>query len=350
MKAQLILENGKRFSGEMFGCEKNVAGEVIFTTSTVGYQEIITDQSYAGQIVTMAFPLIGNYGINLEDNETQRENLKALVVREKCNHPSNFRNEMNLDDFLAEKGIVGLEGIDTRALTKTIRDEGCMKAVIMQGEPTDEEVKALMDTVDNKNVIMQTTAQEVYTINEMGHPHVAFIDMGEKNGIHKDLQERGCKITVFPADVKAEDIEAVNPDMIFVSNGAGNPENAPGTVETVKSLVGKYPICGISMGHQIICMALGAKVEKLKFGHHGGNQPVKELATGKVHITSQNHNYVVTDLPENVEVTFKNVNDGSCEGIKHKELPIISIQFLPSSVKDVLDTGYLFDRFLKEVR
>lgn len=349
MKAQLILENGQRFTGEMFGDIKNIAGEIVFTTGMTGYQETLTDPSFCGQIVVMTFPLIGNYGINLEDNEAKHTNLKAFIVREKCDYPSNFRNEMNLSDFLREEGVVGLEGIDTRALTRVIRDYGCMNAVIMQGEPSDDEVKALMQTIDNSDVIMKTTTENVYTINENGNPHIAFIDMGAKTGILRGLEARNCKITVFPANASAEEIEKAAPDMVFLSNGPGDPLDAPGTVDTVKALIGKLPICGICMGHQIIGLALGCKTKKLKFGHHGGNHPVKDIITGKCFITSQNHNYIVSDFPDDVEEMFVNVNDGTCEGIMHKTLPIMSVQFHPEAAPGPLDTGWLFDRFLEVI-
>ncbi len=350
MKAQLILENGVRFSGALFGARKNIVGEVVFTTGMTGYQETLTDPSFAGQIVTMTFPLIGNYGVNLEDMEAEHANLKALVVREKCDFPSNFRNEMNLDDFLKEQGVVGLEGVDTRALTKIIRETGTMKGVIMQGEPSDEDVKILMDSMDNSHVIMDTTSEHIYTENETGKTRVAFIDMGAKQGIVRDLVKRDCAVMVFPANISAAIIEESKPDLVFLSNGPGDPLDAPGVVDTVKRLIGKFPICGICMGHQIIGLALGCTTKKLKFGHHGGNHPVKDLKTGNVFITSQNHNYIVSDLPEGVEETFVNVNDGTCEGIRHASLPIQSVQFHPEASPGPLDTGWLFDRFLKEVR
>lgn len=349
MKGQLILENGSRFCGTLFGDVKDTAGEVVFTTGMTGYQETLTDPSFAGQIVTMTFPLIGNYGVNLEDMEAKHTNLKAFIVREKCNHPSNFRNEMNLDNFLKEQGVVGLEGIDTRALTRIIRDSGVMKGAIMKGEPTDDEVAALMKTIDNSHVIMDTTTEHIYTLNGNGKKHIAFIDMGAKDGILRDLSKRGCKITVFPANIPAELIEDEKPDMVFISNGPGDPLDAPGTVDTIKKLIGKFPVCGICMGHQIIGLALGCKTKKLKFGHHGGNHPVKDLSDGKVYITSQNHNYIVSDFPEDTEETFVNVNDGTCEGIRHKTLPIQSVQFHPEAAPGPLDTGWLFDRFLKEI-
>lgn len=349
MKAQLILENGARFTGSMFGFEADAAGEVVFTTGMTGYQETLTDPSFAGQIVTMTFPLIGNYGINLDDSESAHTALKAFIVREKCGAPSNFRNEMNLDDFLKEEGVVGLEGIDTRALTKTLRNGGVMRGAVMRGEPSDEEAMALINSIDNSNVIMETSSKEKHVINENGKKRIAFIDLGAKSGILRDLAKRDCRITVFPADVSAEEIEAENPGAVFLSNGPGDPLDAPGTVETVKALIGKYPICGICMGHQIIGLALGCKTKKLKFGHHGGNHPVKDIASGRIYITSQNHNYIVTDLPDCVEETFVNVNDGTCEGIRHKTLPIQSVQFHPEASPGPLDSVGLFDEFLKEV-
>ena len=350
MKAQLILENGIRFTGEMFGYYNDIAGEVVFSTGMGGYQESLTDPSLAGQIVTMTFPLVGNYGINLEDNESDHAWLKALIVREKCDTPSNFRNEMNLNDFLKEEKVVGLEGIDTRALTRVLRDNGTMKGVIMRGEPTDESVKSLMNAPDSQNYIMQTTTKTAYTLNENGKTHVAVIDLGTKKSILERIAMRDCKLTVFPADTKPEDIEAVNPDTVFVSSGAGTPDDAAEIVKTVKALIGKYPIGGICMGHIVIGLALGCKAKKMKFGHHGENHPVKDTQTGKIYISSQGHDYTLCDLPDDVEQTFVNVNDGTCEGIKHKTLPVMSFQFHPEAAPGPLDSAALFDRFFKEVK
>ncbi len=349
MKAQLILENGVRFTGTMFGHTADTVGEVVFTAGMTGYQEMLTDPSLAGHIVTMTFPLIGNYGINLEDNESPQTHLKALVVREKCNTPSNFRNEMNLEDFLAEKGVVGLEGIDTRALTRIIRDNGSMKAAIMKGEPSDDDVKAFMAA--NTNIISkeQTSTKEKYILNESGKTHVAFIDLGTRASVQSGLINSDCKLTVFPACASAEEIAAVNPDAVFVSNGPSVLVEAENTIDTVKALIGKYPIFGIGTGHQITALALGCKVEKLKFGRHGGGHPVKEVKTGKVYITSQSQNYVVTECTDDVEVSFVNVNDGSCEGLRHKTLPIQTVQFPPTALGE-LEIGNMFGKFLKEVK
>jgi len=349
MDAQLILENGSRFNGKIFGACKNVVGEVVFTTGMTGYQETVTDPSFTGQIVTMTFPLIGNYGINLEDMESGRASLTALVVREDCKYPSNFRNEMELSDFLKRQGVVGLEGIDTRSLTKMLRKNGVMKGIITYENLSDEEVRKMFESLDNSDVIMRVTTKEKYVINPTGKPNVAFIDMGAKTGILRDLKNKNCKITVFPANTSADEILAENPNLVFVSNGPGNPLDAPGTIDTVKALVGKVPLCGICMGHQIIGLALGGKTQKLKFGHHGGNHPVKDLKTGNVYITSQNHNYIVSDLPDDVDITFVNVNDGTVEGLAHKTLPIQSVQFHPEASPGPKDSSFLFNKFLKGV-
>lgn len=351
MKAQLILENGARFTGEMFGACRDVVGEVVFTTGMGGYQETLTDPSFAGQIVTMTFPLIGNYGINLEDMEADKVNMKALVIREKCDYPSNFRNEMTLDDFLKQQNVTGLEGIDTRALTKILRNSGVMRGVIVSEEISDERAQKLIDTLDNSKVIMETTAKEPYVINKGGKYKIAFIDLGTKYGILRGLENRDCRVSVFPAGVTADEILEQKPDMVFLSNGPGDPLDAPeNTVETVRTLIGKVPVCGICMGHLIIGLALGAKTRKMKFGHHGENQPVKDAESGKVYITSQNHNYMLCDLPDDVDMSFVNVNDGSCEGIKHKTLPVQSVQFHPEASPGPLDTGFLFDRFLDMIK
>lgn len=346
MKAELILENGMRFAGELFGDMRETVGEVVFTTGMTGYQESITDPSFAGQIVTMTFPLIGNYGANAIDMESKKASMRALVVREKCDFPSNFRCEMTLDEFLKQQGVVGLSGIDTRALTRVLRSCGVMRAAIATGDISDEEAMKRINALDNSDVIMQTTTKEKFVYNEGAKHKIAFIDMGAKLNILRELAQRDAQITVFPANSKPEDILSENPELVFISNGPGDPEDAPGTVDTVKALIGKVPVYGICMGHQIIGLALGCKTKKLKFGHHGGNHPVKDHKTGRVFITSQNHNYIVSDLPADVEETFTNVNDNTCEGIRHKTLPVASVQFHPEAAPGPLDTGFLFDRFL----
>ena len=346
MKAQLVLKNGRRFCGELFGCERETVGEVVFTTGMVGYQETITDPSFAGQFVVMTFPLIGNYGTNGEDMESERAAMNALIVREKCEFPSNFRCEKTLDDFLKEQGVVGLCGIDTRELTVILRSSGVMRGAIVTGEKSDAEIKKIIDSLDNSDVIMRTTAKKKYVYSKGTKYNIAFIDMGAKTNILRSLAAENATVTVFPANVSAEEILAEKPDLVFISNGPGDPLDAPGTVDTVRALIGKIPVCGICMGHQIIGLALGCKTKKLKFGHHGGNHPVKDRETGRVFITSQNHNYIVSDLPEDVIETFTNVNDGTCEGIMHKTLPVQSVQFHPEAAPGPHDTRFLFSRFL----
>lgn len=347
-EARLVLENGCTFDGRAFGYIHDVCGEVVFTTNMTGYQETLTDPSFCGQIVVMTYPLIGNYGINFEDMESDAPALTGFIVRERCDYPSNFRTEMDLDGFLRQNRIMGLEGIDTRALTKMIRNNGCMKGIItVRRSLSDADAKEMFDALDNSDVISRVSTKSTYNIKGSGKK-VAFIDMGAKAGIIRDLKKRGCDITVFPYNASAADIEAINPDLVFISNGPGDPTDVPETINTVKSLIGKYKICGICMGHQIIGLALGCKTEKLKFGHHGGNHPVKNLETGQVFITSQNHNYIVSDLPGDVEELYVNVNDGTCEGIKHKTLPVRSVQFHPEASPGPLDTGWIFDYFLGE--
>ena len=349
IKAELILENGKRFKGNAFGYIKETSGEVVFTTSMTGYQETITDPSFAGQIVTMTYPLIGNYGINLEDMESRKPFLKGLIVREKCDLPNNWRCEMELEDFLYQNKIMGLEGIDTRALTRVLRNNGTMIGIITtRGEDlTPSQIKQKFETYSNKDAVKETTIEEPYTISGSG-THLAILDCGIKQGIIRDLAKRGCKLSVFPAFTSAKEILAVNPDAVFLGNGPGDPNDIPTVIETVKEIIEKdMPVLGICLGHQIISLALGCTTNRLKFGHHGGNHPVKDLKTGRVYITSQNHEFVVSELSDDVEATFINVNDASIEGIRHKSKPIYSVQFHPEAAPGPLDTQELFDRFLK---
>ncbi len=349
IKAELILQNGMKFKGNAFGYLKETVGEVVFTTGMTGYQETLTDPSFAGQIVTMTYPLIGNYGINLEDMESRKPYLKGFVVREKCDMPNNWRCEMELDGFLKQHKIMGIEGIDTRALTRVLRDNGTMLGIITTrvDDLTPSQIKQKFDTYTNKDAVKEVTPEEKYVMSGKG-THLAVLDCGIKKGILRDLHKRGCKLTVFPAFSSAEEILECNPDALFLGNGPGNPKDIPNVVETVKKLLEKnIPTLGICLGHQIISLALGCNTSRLKFGHHGGNHPVKDLKTGRVYITSQNHEFVVSELADDVEATFVNVNDGSIEGIKHKTKPIYSVQFHPEATPGPLDTQFLFDRFLK---
>ena len=348
IKAKLILENGKVFNGRAFGYIKETVGEVVFTTGMTGYQETLTDPSFAGQIVTMTYPLIGNYGINLEDMESRKPFLKGFVVREKCDMPNNWRCEMELDGFLKENKIIGIEGIDTRALTRVLRENGTMRGIItIREDLTESQIKQKFDTFSNKNAVKEVTIPEKYTINGNG-THLAVLDCGIKKGIIKELEKRGCKLSVFPAFATYDEIMEVKPDAVFLGNGPGDPKDIESVVEVVKKLIeNNVPVLGICLGNQILGLALGCNTKRLKFGHHGGNHPVKDLKTGNVFITSQNHEFVVCDLSDEVEPTFINVNDGSIEGIRHKTKPIYSVQFHPEANPGPLDVQFLFDRFLK---
>lgn len=346
MKAKLILENGMVFEGKAFGYLKESVGEVVFTTGMTGYQEVLTDPSYYGQIVTMTYPLIGNYGINLEDMESDSIKARGFIVREKCDLPSNFRCELELDDFLKQGKVVGLEGIDTRALTKVLRNSGTMRGIITLEDIDDEYVKDKIAGFSTREAVKTVTTSKSYTVEGTGK-HIAVMDFGIKTNIIRNFKKRGCKLTVFPATATAEEVLNVNPDLVFLSNGPGDPEDLDFAIENIKKLVGKKPITGICLGHQLLGLALGGKTSKLKFGHRGCNHPVKDLEANIVHITSQNHGYVVEKLPDDMEITHVNINDGTVEGMKHKTLPIYSVQFHPEASAGPKDSEYIFDKFLE---
>lgn len=345
MKAKLILENGMVFEGTAFGRLEKTVGEVVFNTGMTGYQEILTDPSYYGQIVTMTYPLIGNYGINLEDMESDSPKVKGLIVREKCEASSNFRSEMELDHYLDMHGVLGLEGIDTRALTKILRNHGTMKGLITLEELSPKMVFQKLEAYDNTDAVFRVTTPKQYVLEGQGK-HVAVMDFGVKANILRHFQKRGCKLTVFPATATAEEVLAVNPDLVFLSNGPGDPADLKEIVMNVKKLIEKKPVVGICLGHQLLAIALGGTTGKLKFGHRGCNHPVKDIAKNRVYITSQNHGYHVDTLPEAVEVTHRSLNDNTVEGMKHKTLPIFSVQFHPEASPGPVESSYLFDEFL----
>ncbi len=342
MKAKLILENGMEFEGKAFGYIKEVVGEVVFNTGMTGYQEILTDPSYYGQMVTMTYPLIGNYGINLEDIESQSPKVKALIIREKCEIPSNWRCEMTLDGYLKQHKVIGLEDIDTRRLTKILRRSGTMKGIITL---TEESTKEKIDAFNNRDAVQNVTTKEIYNIEGKGKS-IAIMDFGIKNNIIRSFKNRDCKVTVFPSYSSASEILSIDPDLIFLSNGPGDPEDLPEVVETIKELIGKKPIAGICLGHQLLALSLGGKTEKMVFGHRGSNHPVKDLETGKVFITSQNHGYVVSELPESITKTHINLNDGTVEGMRNKELGIVSVQYHPEASPGPRESDLIFDKFL----
>ena len=349
MKRYLILEDGSHYEGEGFGSDNFRIGEIVFNTSMTGYQETLSDLSYCGQIAVMTYPLIGNYGINRDDFESLNPAIFGFVVKEACKEPNNFRSIYNLDDFLKLKGIAGIEKIDTRAITKKIREIGTIKAIMSDSlENKDEIVEMLKNTPYAKDYVKRVSTQKAYPIPNKGKK-VVLIDYGAKLGIIRELSKRNCDLTVVPYDTSAEEIFNLNPDGIMLSNGPGNPKDIPESIKIVKKLIGKFPIFGICLGHQIISLACGADTIKLRFGHRGGNHPVKDLATNKVSITSQNHSFAVeieSLNKTNLILTHISLNDGSCEGVRHKKYPVFSVQYHPEANPGPEDCKYLFDNFI----
>lgn len=349
---KLILENGEVFEGLAFGSEKSSNGEVVFTTGMTGYQETISDPSFCGQIVAMTYPMIGNYGINRDDFETISPAIKGFVVHELAKTPSNFRSERTLDEFFKDKGIPGIEGIDTRKLTRMIRTEGSVKGYISAADEivnVEEVVAGLKATVLPSNQVQQVSTKSAYPSPGRGKK-VVLIDYGMKHGILRELNKRDCDVVVVPYDTTAKEVLAYNPDGIMLSNGPGDPKDVPEAVETIKELIGKVPIFGICLGHQLFALASGADSFKLKFGHRGANHPVKDLATGRTEITSQNHGYAIdpeslknTDL----EITHLALNDGTIEGVKHKVHPVFTVQYHPEASPGPEDPNHLFDQFIE---
>lgn len=346
MKAKLILENGMVFEGRAFGYLEEIVGEVVFNTGMTGYQEILTDPSYYGQIVTMTYPLIGNYGLNLEDGESESPKVKGLIVKEACDYPNNFRCEMKLNDYLRNRKIMAMEKVDTRALTKILRSSGTMKGIITLEELSESYVREKLQKFSNTDAVMKVTAKEKYTIPGTGK-HVAIMDFGIKANIIRSFKKRDCKLTVFPAAASCDEILNVKPDLIFLSNGPGDPEDLTEVIENIKQLIGKKPIVGICLGHQLLALALGGKTAKLKFGHRGCNHPVKDIEKNRVYITSQNHGYFVEELPKDTAATHISMNDDTVEGMRHTKLPIYSVQFHPEACPGPEDVNKIFDDFLR---
>ena len=343
-KAYLTLENGIIFEGMSFGAANDTTGEIVFTTGMTGYLETLTDQSYYGQIIMQTFPLIGNYGVIPPDFEFKDIRAKGYIAKYPCNNPSNFRSEGSLDILLKERGIVGISGIDTRMLTKIIREQGSMGGRISLSPPTENDLKQAKE-YKISDAIASVSTQKISTLSQ-GKYKVALLDFGAKGGIAKELSARECAITAFPHDTKAEDIIKFAPNGIMLSNGPGDPADPANIaiVLTLKELVKtNIPIFGICMGHQLLALAHGYKTRRLKFGHRGANQPVKEIKTGRVFITSQNHGYEVVAYDNS---SFINVNDRSCEGLDYNDR-IFSVQFHPEARGGPLDTGFLFDRFVE---
>jgi carbamoyl-phosphate synthase small subunit len=373
MKALLALEDGRYFEGESFGATGTRVGEVCFNTAMTGYQEVLTDPSYRGQIVAMTYPLIGNYGINSLDQESSSPHVRGFVIEELTEVPSNWRSEMSLDEYLRKWNIPGAKGIDTRALTRHLRTRGAMKACLTTEEISPEE--ATKRAIEGEGVIGMDYVHEVTTKkiyrwdpeDKLSAPwslpqasdgegrralppirfRIAAYDYGMKQNILRLLRQKGFQVTVVPATTSAEEVLSLDPDGIFLSNGPGDPAALPYAHRTVHDLMGKKPIFGICLGHQILGFAFGGSTFKLKFGHRGANQPVKDLRTGKVAITAQNHGFAVNaeSLSSDIEVTHINLNDGTVEGMRHKEFPIFSVQYHPEGAPGPHDASYFFDQF-----
>ena len=349
---KLIMQDGSEYVGYGFGEDTgNRVCELVFNTSPVGYQEIMSDPSYTDQFVTMAYPLIGNYGINRDDNETKHPTIGGFVVRDYNDRPSNFRSGETLSQTLKRLGIPGITGVDTREIVRKIRNTGTRKALITDASTTAEEgLKIIEETVLKPDAVSRVSRKFVENYITVGAKyHIAALDFGMKENILRSFLNRGCSVTVFPWNATAEDVEAVRPDGIFLSNGPGDPEDVKEAIELVRTLRGKYPIFGICLGHQIISLACGAKTYKLKFGHRGGNHPVRNLETGRTDITSQNHSYAVDENTlggTGLVVTHKNLLDNTVEGVRCSKDRIFSVQYHPESCPGPHDASYLFDEFL----
>ncbi len=367
-RAILALEDGSYFVGYSFGAEGETGGELIFNTSMTGYQEILTDPSYKGQIVVMTYTQIGNYGVNPEDIESSRVQVNGFVVKEVFFRYSNWRAVKSVHEYLKENGVVGIYGVDTRAVVKKIRERGVIRGVISTEDPDPaslvRKAKSIPD-ISEQDLVSKVSTEEIYRWNqgewslEGGYvrkegegPLVAVIDFGIKLNILRRFVKEGARVVVVPPKVAVEFVEKENPDAIFLSNGPGDPERVIAGIELVKRFLGRKPILGICLGCQIIGLALGGKTYKLKFGHHGGNHPVKDLRTGRIEITAQNHNFAIDpdSLPPDVEVTHVNLLDGTVEGIKHRDLPVFAVQYHPENSPGPHDSYYLFKEFVEMAR
>lgn len=353
MKGYLVLENGEVFEGERFGTNKNTVCEVVFNTSMAGYIETFTDPSYAGQGIVMTYPLIGNYGVIPEDEESDRIWAKAVFIHDLAQYESNFRSTKTLDGFLKEMGVPGLTGINTRKLTKILRDYGTMRGALVSDISQLEELIEHIKKYKVENVVEKVTSSKAITYGSTKPKQIALLDLGVKHNIINSLLKRGVGVTVYPADTSYEQILARRPDGIMLSNGPGNPEDCKEEIETIKRLYkSNIPILGICLGHQLMALATGAKTGKLKYGHRGANHPVKDLDTNHVYITSQNHGYYVLEEsidPDIAEISHINLNDGTVEGIRYKNKQIFTVQFHPEACPGPEDTGYIFDEFIRIV-
>jgi carbamoyl-phosphate synthase small subunit len=355
-KAVLVLEDGKVFEGSSFGAKGESSGEVVFNTSMTGYQEIITDPSYQGQLVTMTYPQIGNYGINESDHESRKPFLGGFIVKEVCFTPQNYFLTKTLDQYLKETDIIGIFGIETRTLTRHLRDQGSKLGII---STIDSNVDSLLSKLKKKrgvvgeDLVKEVTRSKIDQSTPPGKKRfkVVVYDFGVKENILRMLSARGCELIVVPADTPASKVLSFSPDGLLLSNGPGDPEAVTYAIKNVETLLGKLPIFGICLGHQILGLAMGGKTYKLKFGHHGGNQPVMDLTTRKVEITAQNHGFAVDidSVAKEMELTHMNLNDQTVEGLRHRSLPVFSVQYHPEASPGPHDSNYLFDRFIQNM-
>ncbi len=351
MKAFLILEDGTVFQGISFGVQGQVIGEIVFNTGMTGYQEVLTDPSYCGQIVTMTYPLIGNYGVNIDDVESKKPQVKGFIVRELCKRPSNWRSNETLDDYLKRHHVIGIEGIDTRALTRILRDKGTMNGMIITAKEVD--VQAQLEDIKKfsiLNPVMQVTCDRPHHYEGDGFK-VAVIDLGIKTNIIRSLRTRNCEVVVFPASTEAKEMLDYQPDGIMLSNGPGDPKDCTDVIQTIQTLMkSNTPIFAICLGHQLMALANGGNTEKLKYGHRGSNHPVKDIDKDLTYITSQNHGYAVVEESldkEIANITHFNMNDGTVEGVQYKTHPTFTVQFHPEASPGTRDTSYLFDEFIQ---
>jgi carbamoyl-phosphate synthase small subunit len=366
MRAALALADGRIFFGQAIGAPGEISGEVVFNTSMTGYQEILTDPSYRGEIVTMTYPLIGNYGINREDVESSRPHLAGFVVKEACDMPSNWRCELSLDAYLKENDIIGIAGIDTRALVRHIRDKGAQTGILSTLDLDADSLVAkaqVAPSIVGRDLVREVTCKRSYDWHEgtwdlaqgyqpsqnVARFKVVAYDFGIKRNILRNLFSKGCAVTVVPATTPAEDVLAMQPDGVFLSNGPGDPEPIDYAQENIRKLLGKVPLFGICLGHQLLALALGGRTYKLKFGHRGGNQPVRRGAGHDIEITSQNHGFAVdaASLQDDAVVTHINLNDNTVEGLQHKIFPAFSVQYHPEASPGPHDANYLFGEFIK---
>jgi carbamoyl-phosphate synthase small subunit len=353
---KLVLENGISFTGQSIGYEISslgILGEVVFNTSMTGYQEIFSDPSYCDQIIVMTYPLIGNYGINQDDYENLTPALKGIVVKEACDLSSNWRNEKSLQDFLKQHKIPGISGVDTRKLTKVIRENGSMKGIFVQVDASAQDIQQMLSTSLEKNQIEKVSCKTASHFPGKSKQRVVMLDFGYKKNILTSLLNRDCDVIVVPFDTKVSEIEKYNPAGIMLSNGPGDPKDIPEVLPEIIKLQEKYPLFAICMGHQLFALANGADTQKMKFGHRGANHPVKDFIKDRVYITSQNHGYAVSESSitnSELEVTQVNLNDKSIEGLKHKTLNAFSVQYHPEANPGPSDTQYLFDEFIKNMK